>query len=205
MPSIFGEERIGLTCCMASYIHIASRSEPWKAKKNLKIDYNSKSYLENPTNFTASWFVHPISKLWFSTLFRKPMDFPMNVIVWVSLDLVSIWPESHHRLLHLAKSRISSSHRQVSTIITPDSFIGLRHMSKHPKGEKVLHDLLIRLSVPFLLRQYHICIFWLLGAIKSDLMLVQKIFCLMSFLLIWRWPPSMTYQQLHAFYVDCYS
>jgi hypothetical protein len=82
---------------MISYIHIASRSEYWKAKRNLKIDYNSKSYLENPTNFTASWFVHPISKLWVSTLFRKLMDFPTNVIFRVSLDLVLIRPESCRR------------------------------------------------------------------------------------------------------------
>jgi hypothetical protein len=95
----FGEERIGPKCCTTSYIHIASRSEPWKAKRNFKkIDYNSKSYLENPTNFTVtgSWFVRPISELWVSILFRKLMDFPTTVIFIVSLHLVSIRPESRH-------------------------------------------------------------------------------------------------------------
>jgi hypothetical protein len=30
----FGDERIGLTYCMVSYYHIASRSKPWKPKGN---------------------------------------------------------------------------------------------------------------------------------------------------------------------------
>jgi hypothetical protein len=33
-----------------------------KTKRNLKINYNSKSYLKDPTNFNASWFLHPVSK-----------------------------------------------------------------------------------------------------------------------------------------------
>jgi hypothetical protein len=63
-------------------------------KKLKKIDCNLKSYLENPTNFIASWFHRPISKLCVSTLLRKLMDFPTNVIFRVSLDLASIRPES---------------------------------------------------------------------------------------------------------------
>jgi hypothetical protein len=108
------------------------------------------------------------------------------------------------RLLHSAKTRIPGSHRQPSTILISDSFVGLRHMGSHWKAEKVLHDLAIRLSVRFLLHWYHICIFWLLCAVKLDLMSVPK-FHFDILLSIQRWPPSTMYQQLHAFYLDCYS
>jgi hypothetical protein len=48
-------------------------------------------------------------------------------------------------------------------------------MGSHQKAEKVLHDLAIWLLVRFLLHWYHICIFWLLRAVKSDSMSVPKI------------------------------
>jgi hypothetical protein len=82
---------------MSSYIHLHQEANLENHKKLKKIDYNLKSYLENPTNFTASWFVRPISKSWVSTLFRKPIDFPTDVIFRVSWDLVSIRPESYRR------------------------------------------------------------------------------------------------------------
>jgi hypothetical protein len=46
------------------------------------------------------------------------MDFPTNVIFIVSLDLVSIRPESRcQEVTPFGETRISSSHQQLSTII----------------------------------------------------------------------------------------
>jgi hypothetical protein len=75
---------------MTSYIHIASRSESWKQKKNLKIDSDSKSYLENHSNFNTLWFLHPVSKFWVSTLFRKLTKFPTTSIFRVPSNIASI-------------------------------------------------------------------------------------------------------------------
>jgi hypothetical protein len=36
--------------------------ETYNPKRNLTIDFNFKSYLENPINLNPSWFLHLISK-----------------------------------------------------------------------------------------------------------------------------------------------
>jgi phosphoribosyl-ATP pyrophosphohydrolase len=45
-----------------------SCNENLQSKRKLKIDSNSKSYLENPINFNASLFLGLISKFWHHTL-----------------------------------------------------------------------------------------------------------------------------------------
>jgi hypothetical protein len=42
--------------------------------------------------------------------------------------------------LHSVQTCISSSHRQISEIVTPQSLVGLRHMSNCQKAEKVSYD-----------------------------------------------------------------
>jgi hypothetical protein len=61
-----------------------------KTKRNLKIDSNSKSYLENLSNFKPSWSIHLISKFWVVTLFRKLMEVSTALIFRVFLDFASI-------------------------------------------------------------------------------------------------------------------
>jgi hypothetical protein len=61
-----------------------------KTKRNLKIDSNSKSYLENLSNFKPSWSIHLISQFWVFTLFRNLMEVCTASIFRVFLDFASI-------------------------------------------------------------------------------------------------------------------
>jgi hypothetical protein len=99
MPSIFGELFFWWGTYRADMLHDIIHSyfikkRILKIKRNLKIDSNSKPYLENPINFSASWFPCLISKFWVSPLFRKLMGFPTTSIFRVSSDLALIKPKS---------------------------------------------------------------------------------------------------------------
>jgi hypothetical protein len=61
-------------------------NENLQSKRNLRIDLNLKSYLENPINFNPSWFLRPVSMFRVPTLFRAFLNFPMTLIFRVSLD-----------------------------------------------------------------------------------------------------------------------
>jgi hypothetical protein len=60
-----------------------------KTKRNLKIDSESRSNLENPINFDPLWFLHPILKFGVPTLFRKLVEFS-DFDIKSFLDLASI-------------------------------------------------------------------------------------------------------------------
>jgi hypothetical protein len=61
-----------------------------KTKRNLKINSNSKSYLENPSNLNPLCFLHPVSKFWVFSLPRKHMEFPMTSILRAPSNLAPI-------------------------------------------------------------------------------------------------------------------
>jgi hypothetical protein len=116
-----------------------------KTKRNFKIDFDLKSYLENPSIFNTSLFLRPVSKLWVSTLIRKLTKLPTTLLIRVSSDLASIKPKSwSQEVISFDPIRIFSSHRQISETITPESLVRLWHMSKHRKVEKVSYDVSIR-------------------------------------------------------------
>jgi hypothetical protein len=81
-----------------------------KIKRNLKIDSNSKPYLEKPINYNASWFLRMISKFWVSPLFRKLMEFPMSLIFRVPPIWLQLSPNPKvENLCHSVQIRNSSS------------------------------------------------------------------------------------------------
>jgi hypothetical protein len=70
------------------------KEQTMKIKRNLKIDSNSKSYLENSINFNASWFLRLLSKFRVSPLFIKLIEVPTTSIFIVSFGLASSKPKS---------------------------------------------------------------------------------------------------------------
>jgi hypothetical protein len=65
-----------------------------KLKETIKkINSNPRSYLKNPSNFNAPWFLGLVSKFLVFTLFREFMKFPTTLIFRVSFNLVSFRPK----------------------------------------------------------------------------------------------------------------
>jgi hypothetical protein len=129
-------------------------------QKKLKIDSNSKSYLENPINFNTSWFLCSVSKFWVPTLFRKLMEFPTTSIFRISTDLLQLSPNPKvDWLVHSVQTRISSIHQQIPTIITPESLIGSSQLGSLRKAKKVGYDVGIEGFLRWLLNWSQNCRF----------------------------------------------
>jgi hypothetical protein len=135
--------RTDRTACCHGIVHShCIKKRTLKTKRNLKIDSNSNSYLDNPINFDPSWFLRLVSKFWVSTIFGNLMEFPMTSIFRVSPDLTSIKPKSHSRSVSPSvQTGISSGYWQLSMFVTSESLIGLRHMGNRQKAEKISYNI----------------------------------------------------------------
>jgi hypothetical protein len=67
------------------------------------------------------------------TLFFKV--FQVSFRMWSNFKLL--------KSLHSVQNRIFGNHWQISEIITPESIVGLMHMSNHRKAEKVSYNICI--------------------------------------------------------------
>jgi hypothetical protein len=103
------------------------------------------------------------------------------------------------KLLHSAKTIISSSHRQLSTIII---MIHSSDWGTWVAAEKLRNSSMNLLfdyqSISYYISTILHFLTTMCAQVRVDVS--AKNFILMSYLSIWRWPPSLMYQQLHAFY-----
>jgi hypothetical protein len=145
---------IGPLVVIASYIHVASRSEPWKPKRNLKINFDLKSYLENHINFSASWFLRVVSKFWVSTLFRNLMQFPTTLIFRVFPDLASIRHKFQNR--EITPFRSNRNFQQHP----PDFQRSLLLDQLSDESMLIFAGMVSKLSTTFVQHVSQICIVW---------------------------------------------
>jgi hypothetical protein len=114
-----------------------------KHKRNLKSRFQFKDISQE--SFQPQSFLLLMLKFWVITLLREFMKFLLTLILIISFGLASSKPKFWSRWVSsFGSNRNFRQYRQLSTIVTSESLVRLRHMGSRQKAEIVICNEIIK-------------------------------------------------------------